>query len=277
MVRRRFSDEPKSSLAVWAIRIALFSLAMSALSVIIVRSGFLEIVPALATFAAALVLAALAIVTSFAAFVVIWREGVTGISYAVGAMFIGMALVGYPAYLGYHAYRLPPITDITTDPADPPRFDVIARVRPRGSNEYRRAALADKQRVAYPEIGPLRLAAPAQAAYEAALAVATKHKWSVLDARAPIAGRRDGSIEAVARTPIMGFRDDVAIRIRVVSGGALVDIRSASRYGLHDFGVNASRVRGLIEEIDDAIGLLPVEKKEPEKPAQPAKRPPARR
>ena len=48
-----------------------------------------------------------------------------------------------------------------------------------------------------------------QAAYDAALAVVNKRRWRVVDARAPQAGRREGHIEAVARTPIMGFRDDV--------------------------------------------------------------------
>ena len=57
-------------------------------------------------------------------------------------------------------------------------------------------------------------------------------------------------IEAVARTPIMGFRDDVAIRIRPDDDGSKIDVRSASRYGRHDFGGNASRIRSLLEDIE---------------------------
>ena len=71
MVRRRFSDEPISRLAIWARRLAVFAFVASVLSVIIVRSGLLEIVPALATFGGALALAVLAILLAFAAFVVI--------------------------------------------------------------------------------------------------------------------------------------------------------------------------------------------------------------
>jgi uncharacterized protein (DUF1499 family) len=278
MARRHFSDQPPSGLAIWAGRLALFSLAMAALSVIIVRSGLLEIVPALATFAVALAFAAIAVVLAFVSFVVIWKQGLAGLGYALLALFIGGGLIAYPAYLGYRAYRLPPITDIATDPANPPRFDVTARLRPRGTNEYPGGAVAEKQRAAYPDIEPMQLSTPPQVVYEVALAVATKRKWRVVDARPPMAGRRDGSIEAVARTPIMGFRDDIVIRIRAASGGSRVDIRSASRYGFHDFGANASRVRALIEDIDDAVGSLPVEKKPPEKPAQPpGKRPAAKR
>ena len=78
MARRPFPDEPVSRVAIWSSRLALFAIAVAALSVIIVRSGLLEIIPALATFAASLVFAGLAILLAFAAFVVIWRQGTGG-------------------------------------------------------------------------------------------------------------------------------------------------------------------------------------------------------
>ena len=65
-----------------------------------------------------------------------------------------------------------------------------------------------------------------------------------------------GRIQAVARTAILGFRDDVVVRIRPDPDGARVDIRSTSRYGRHDFGTNASRIVALSEAIDDAVGKL---------------------
>ena len=89
----------------------------------------------------------------------------------------------------------------------------------------------------------------------------------MINERPPQPGRRDGYIEAVARTPIMGFRDDVAVRIRAVGQGARVDVRSASRYGRHDFGTNAARVRVLLDDIDD---IANVEK--PEKAVRPVQK-----
>jgi hypothetical protein len=186
--------------------------------------------------------------------------------------FLGAALLAYPGYLALKAYSLPAIKDVTTDTARPPRFDVAARLRPRGTNDYQPGTAA-LQRGAYPDIVSLQVLRPPAAAYEAALAVIRKHKWSVIDARPP-QGRREGSIEAVARSLIMGFRDDVAIRVSALGAGAQIDIRSASRYGWHDFGANASRVRQLLEEIDDATsGEIKVE---PERKPAPAQRQPAR-
>ena len=83
---------------------------------------------------------------------------------------------------------------------------------------------------------------------------------------------RDGYIEAVARTLIMGFRDDVAVRIRAVGDGARVDVRSSSRYGRSDFGVNAARVRALLDDIEDLAGEDKPDV--PERPVPKVKQPP---
>jgi hypothetical protein len=106
------------------------------------------------------------------------------------------------------------------------------------------------------------------------MAVATKRKWLLVDTRAPGPGRPAGVIEAVARTPIMGFRDDVVIRVSPQGADAArVDVRSASRFGSHDFGANASRVRALLEDIDDASGNVKEPKAEPEEKKAEKKRP----
>jgi Protein of unknown function (DUF1499) len=293
MARHRLVDEPVSRLAVWARRVALFSLAATVISVIVVRSGALEIVPALSTFAGALMLAAVAILLALCALVVIWFEGVAGAKQAIAALFIGLALIAYPAYLGVKAWRLPAIYDITTDPIDPPRFDAIARLRPRDANPitYEGLYAAEQQHAAYSDIEPDLTDSTAQESYDAAMKVITKRKWRIVDARPPQGGQpvanargpqpalRDGIIEAIARTPIMGFRDDLVVRIRATSDGARIDVRSASRYGRHDFGTNASRVRNLINDIDDVLALpqKPAPAPAPAKPLPGAKGPQAKR
>jgi uncharacterized protein (DUF1499 family) len=268
MARRpSFGDEPKSRLAIWSGRFGLFALAVAALSVIILRSGILEIEPSLATFAAALLFAVLAILFAFASFVTIWRQGLAGLRSALLGLFLGLLLLGYPSYLGYRATQLPAITDITTDPDNPPRFEALARLRPRGRIDYLGAKTAALQRAGYADIVPLQLSVPPKAAYDVTMAIITKRKWRVVDARPPAPGRRDSVIEAVAQTLIMGFRDDVVVRISPLGqGSSRVDVRSASRVGLHDFGANASRVRSLLEDIDDAAGSAPEPKAEQEKP-----------
>ena len=288
MVRRRVIEEPISRLAVWSLRLALFALAATFIAIIIVRSGALDIVPALSTLAGALVLAVVAILMALGAGIVIWFQGCGGVRQALFAILIGCALIAYPAYLGVKAYKLPSIYDITTDPIDPPQFDAIARLRPRDANSvtYQGLYAAELQHTAYSDIEPEETSATPQEAYDAAMKVITRRRWRIVDSRppppaAPPPARgsnprqareepaSDAVIEAVARSLILGFREDVVVRIRATSDGTRIDVRSASRYGRNDLGSNAARVRDLIGSIDDILSAPRPGKEPQEKPGRP--------
>jgi hypothetical protein len=267
---RRFSapyhSEPVSSLASWARNLAVFAVVAVLVSIAIVRFGFLEIKPALATFFGALALAGLSILVGLAAFVAIWQNGSRGMSRILLALLIDAIVLAYPAYLGVQYRKLPPIHDITTDPIDPPRFDALARLRTGdGANTAVYAGLysAEQQRLYYPDIETVELEIPVQQAFDVALQLVTKRKWLVIDERAPQPPRRVGRIEAVARTPIMGFREDVSIRVTPDGEGSRVDIRSSSRYFESDLGSNAARVTKFIEDLNtaaDNAALKPAKK-----------------
>lgn len=286
MVRRRVIEEPSSRLAVWSLRLALFSLAATFIAIIIVRSGALDIVPALSTLAGALVLAVVAILLALGAGIVIWSQGCGGVRQALFAILIGCALIAYPAYLGLKAYKLPSIYDVTTDPIDPPQFDAIARLRPRDANPvaYQGLYAAELQHTAYSDIEPEDSSATPQEAYDAAMKVITRRRWRIVDARPPqpaaparVSDQRqareepasDAIIEAVARSLILGFREDVVVRIRATGDGTRIDVRSASRYGRNDLGSNAARVRDLLASIDDIVSKPHQEKEPQEKPPRP--------
>src|SRR5215468_5682181 len=225
MARHHMHSEPTSRLAIWARRMAGFAFVASFLAVIIVRSGLLEIRPALATFAGAL---------AIAVFVVIWMEGLAGIGAALAAMAISLALLAYPAYLGLKAYRLPWIYDITTDPIDPPRFEALARLRVRDANPTTYAGLyaAEQQRAAYPDVGPLGTNAAVQAAYDAALAVVNKRRWRIVDARVPQAGRRTGRHHGSTISRAPGSRKDGGPPVRPKTAWEPRHAPTARRYSI---------------------------------------------
>ena len=277
---RRFSapyqSEPVSSLASWARNLAVFSAVAVLVSVIIVRFGFLEIKPALATFFGALACAGLSILVSFAAFAAIWQNGSRGMSRILLALLIDAVVLAYPAYLALQYRKLPAIHDITTDPIDPPRFEALARLRTGdGANTAVYAGLysAEQQRQAYPDIETVELEVPVQRAYEITLQLVNKRKWLVIDERPPQPPRRIGRIEAVARTPIMGFREDVSIRITADGDDdSRVDIRSSSRYFESDLGSNAARITKLMDDLNSAAESSNL--KAAKKPQLPPKAPP---
>ncbi|UGA45077.1 DUF1499 domain-containing protein [Bradyrhizobium quebecense] len=279
---RRFSapyqQEPVSGLATWSRNLAIFSVVAVLVSIIIVRFGFLEVKPALATFFGALGLAGLSILLGLAAFAAIWQNGTRGMGRILLAFLIDAAILGYPAYLTYQYRKLPRIYDVTTDAIDPPKFEALARLRTgEGTNPAAYAGLysAEKQRAAYPDIETVELETPVDRAYEMTLRLVNRRKWLVIDARAPQPPRRIGRIEAVARTPIMGFREDVSIRVTPDDEDSRVDIRSASRYFDTDLGSNAARVKKLIEDLNSAADN---ENAKPAKKAAPVapKAPPAK-
>jgi uncharacterized protein (DUF1499 family) len=165
-----------------------------------------------------------------------WR----GIAIAIIA-FIGGRLI---AYVPWHYDRLrqtvPPIHDITTDPDNPPAFIAVVPLREAASANpvaYEGAKIGGQQRLAYPEIVPLTVALPPVTAFNRALDTAQRMGWTVV-AAADAAGR----IEASDRSRWFGFTDDIVIRITESGFGSRIDLRSSSRMGRSDFGVNAARI-----------------------------------
>ena len=236
-----------SGLALRARNLAVFSVVAVVVSIMIVRFGFLEMKPALATFFGALGCAGLSILVGLAAFAAIWQNGSRGMSRILLAMLIDVVVLAYPAYLALQYRKLPQIHDITTDPIDPPRFDALARLRsgdgakppsmpvfiPPSSSGSLSRYRADRTRDA------------AAARLRLTLQIVNRRKWLIIDERAPHPPRRIGHIEAVARTPMMGFREDVSIRVMPDGEDARVDMRSSSRYFERDLGTNASRITKL--------------------------------
>jgi uncharacterized protein (DUF1499 family) len=59
----------------------------------------------------------------------------------------------------------------------------------------------------------------------------------------------DGRIEATDTTFWFGFKDDIVIRVTPADNGSRVDIRSVSRVGKSDVGMNAKRIRKYLKEL----------------------------
>jgi uncharacterized protein (DUF1499 family) len=135
---------------------------------------------------------------------------------------------------------LPRINDFTTDPADPPTFEYATRdPETRGRDYSYPAGFAEPQRTAYPDLAPIRLDVPPREAYEAARAAAESLGWDIT-----LSDPARGVIEARDTSKLFRFVDDVAIRVRPgAGGGSVVDIRSKSRDGQGDMGINTKRIR----------------------------------
>ena len=147
----------------------------------------------------------------------------------------------------YMALSLPMTNDVATDRDDPPTFEYLAANRDPDANflDYTEEE-ARVQAEGYPDLVGIRAAGGADGYFEQSVAVAQALGWDIVAEDA-----ETGRIEAIATTFWFGFQDDLVIRIRREGGDTVVDLRSASRVGLHDLGANAERVRAFIELWND--------------------------
>ena len=110
--------------------------------------------------------------------------------------------------------------------------------------------LSQLQRAGYPDMTPVRAAVPPSEAFGAALAVAQSMAgWAIV-----AVDRDKGRIEASERSRWFGFTDDFVVCVTADQSGSRIDMRSASRKGGHDYGVNAARIRAYMAALSKAVG-----------------------
>ena len=96
----------------------------------------------------------------------------------------------------------------------------------------------------YPDLQPQSFAQPFYRVYDAALATVRDLEWEILSE-----DRASGEIQALAMVPVLRIKDEVTITIKPDGDRVSVNIRSRSRVGKSDLGVNARRIRRFQEEL----------------------------
>lgn len=242
---------PRTRFAIWSRRLALFSAALILVALVLHRLGRVETPLGIGLVLTGFVGAGLAFLSGLAAGVVIWRKGVPGAWSAVAGIAVSLAIFAWPASIVPFYLRTAPLSDVTTDTEHPPEYAALARDRAKAANPvvYRGGALAELQEQHYPEIRPMILERRAEEVFEAVGEAARRLKWRIVAEEPPQEDGTAGHLEAEDRTLILGFIDDVIVRVESDGGTTRVDMRSLSRYGIHDFGRNASRIKEFYTEL----------------------------
>jgi len=153
--------------------------------------------------------------------------------------------------IGAGALNAVMIHDITTDMDNPPVFVFIQpddgyRIN---SLVYPGGEVSATQRQAYPDIKTFVSPVPARRVYQKAVFISSLLGWEII--AKDLGGLR---YEAVTKTPLFGFVDDIAVRITpLAGGGSAVDVRSMSRVGISDLGTNAKRIRRFLGELEAVL------------------------
>lgn len=168
--------------------------------------------------------------------------------------------LGFVLYLGTQvrtARAVPAIHDISTDLDDLPQFtrltvreDNLENIPDMDRPEL--AAMTPEERwkaihrQAYGDIRTVRVPAGVEETVRRAEALARERGWEIAHVDA-----EGGVVEATDTTRFFRFKDDVAVRVRPAPDGqgSLVDMRSISRVGGSDVGVNAARIRAFLKDL----------------------------
>ena len=171
-----------------------------------------------------------------------WSEWI----FPAAAIVVSIAVCVIPIIGIIHARHVPRIHDITTDTDMPPAFVALAAARAAAPNglDYGGAEVASAQKKGYPDLVTVFSKLSPDALFARAQQAVRDFGWKVAD-------MNDSQlrIEATETTLLYGFKDDIVIQIRSDAGGSRLDVRSASRVGHSDLGVNAARIRKFLARL----------------------------
>lgn len=251
-----YVEERWSRTAWWSRRVAVFAVFVAAVSIAAHRFGLIETIPFFWVLALVAALGIGALLLAAAGFQRVWHFGDRGgADLTIGSVLAALLLAPY-AVAGWWAFSHPALADISTDLDDPPRLVAAATFRTADMNPIVAPTVETRgeQTKAYPELTGRRYAVSFEQMVNEVEMLMRGRGWLILS---PLASSSvETTIEALAGLPILALDYDVAVRITDEGNAIYVDMRSASRYGSRDLGINASRINDFLTELDTRANAL---------------------
>jgi uncharacterized protein (DUF1499 family) len=150
--------------------------------------------------------------------------------------------------------QYPPINDITTDTKNPPTFTHAQDLPGNNSRDmsYKpETAAAQEAAPVYRDLKPLQMPGSPDDVYKHVEIVAGENPdWQVT-----YRNSQDRVIEGIATSPLFRFKDDFIIQIRAdpSGSGSLVEMRSKSREGKSDLGMNYNRIERFFSALQSPV------------------------
>jgi hypothetical protein len=235
-----------SKWAVWARRAGALALPLALLPVWFHREHVLTSENFLAVEAVALSLAALAVLMALVAFARLWFTGDQGWWKATLAFVFGLLCLGPAAWFAWLASTVPSSLDVSTDFTNPPPLVSFVESRFIGPDERSRIEAM------YPNARSRNYPITAPQMFDVVETLAEGRGWDIRSRRAPQGELDSGLLNAIVTT-VLGFRQEVAIRVAGSADGATIAVRSASLTGFPDFGENGQRIEAFLLDLDAQV------------------------
>jgi len=235
--------------AIWARRLGSFALPLTVIPIIMHRSQTMSSDQFEKVGIFAVLVALLALFTSIGAISRIWTTGDLGWGKAITGLLLSLVCLAPMAYWLSQLALYPMLDDATTDLADPPPLLTPTTFVPPAADLQQRFA------VVFPNIKNRSYPVSAGRMYQLVDQLAVDHGWDVRLRRQPTAAGDDGQLDGIATT-LLGFRDEVSVRVAPAAGGSTVAMRSASSAPLHEPGSNGRRIEEFLAALDARVTQL---------------------
>lgn len=235
-----------SKWAIWSRRFGSFALPLAIIPVLLHREHLISSDNFAVIEIVAMGIATLALLLAVGAFVRLWITGDQGWWKATMGLIFGLICLAPAVWLAALALRYPMVTDVTTDFSNPPQLVSFVPAHFIGPEE--RQAIE----TAFPNARSRTYPIDATQMFDVVSTLVDGYGWEPRARRAPQTSLDDGQINVVATT-LLGWRDEVAIRISGTGDGSTVAMRSTSLVGIHDFGENGKRVEAFMLALDAQI------------------------
>ena len=230
-------EQPYSRSAIVGRNLGAFAVLFTFVALIFHSFGAADTPSFLMAFTVALGLGTLAMLFSMRAFSIIWARGKRGLGDAIMGICYGVLLWLVPLIVFIIASSHPQVTDVTTQGDLTPEFIVVAGVRPDWANPVGLEAVMPA-----PLARPLVTDMSLNEAYALVMEMIDAAHWEVIAESAPDEKKPTfAAIQAAATSPF-GFTDDIVVQLTVEGKRTRIDMRSSSRMGSFDLGVNAQRI-----------------------------------
>lgn len=236
-----------SKWAIWARRFGSLALPLAVIPVFMHRERFMSSADFTTVEIVAVAVAGLAFLLAIGAFVRLWITGDQGWGKATTGFFLSLICLLPLAYVVFEMVRYPAISDIATDATRPP--GLVSQVPP--SNVVDSAAIV----AAFPNARDRTYPIEAAQMYALIVTLSDQRGWEPRARREPQTPLAEGQVNAIATT-LLGYRDEVAIRIQGDPQGSIVSMRSASLFGGHDLGENGRRIEEFLTALDERVTLM---------------------
>ncbi len=291
LVERKLSKS-----AIWCRRLAVFAIPYFLGTIIMYRLDKMTYDQTIGLLGFGFIILIVSILFAVRAMVQLWNEGAKGGKKTIFGLSLSVMMLAPFLIIAVQAMRYPPINDVSTNIFSPPVFSAktLGIRRARGVsllNDVETEIDEDEMAsmlLAYPKIGPRRYPAGPERVYKAVSEIVKDRGWSITDIRGLPGGVEETKVkaestkknakkskkaaaknsgmeaatdndiflDAVSSTLFMAFKNDVVIKIVSEEENTLVEMRSAGRWGRHDFGENARIIEKFMRDLDqNLIGI----------------------